>query len=229
MNSARANRPILPAILGLLLVLSVGICVSPQAAIAQDQTSESSLPDWIEKDHWQEDGAEVIVLRTEGFMLRSHAMLALVDLVNKKVQEEIDVLVHAGASELVSLPEAYVEVNVVQDELILDSQELDPTFVGRKKNYGFAKLHFTDTFRKLVEARYERNFKTGRLTWSGVMGVATLGWLAVVWGYMRLDQMTRHFYSRRLQTIAIVLAVGILAAAVVALFNLDPLWHDPPG
>ena len=76
--------------------------------IAQDQATGSSLPSWIEKDHWQEDGAEVMVLRTEGFMFESQAMLVLVDLVNKTVQEEIDVLVHAGASDLVSLPKSYV-------------------------------------------------------------------------------------------------------------------------
>ena len=217
------------AMLGLVAALSMWICSSTRMLIAQDQATGSSLPSWIEKDNWQEDGAEVMVLRTEGFMFESQAMLVLVDLVNKTVQEEIDVLVHAGASDLVSLPKSYVEANVVQDELILDSKELDPTFVGRKKHYGFAKLHFTETFRELVEKRYQRNFRTGRLTWTGVMGAAVLGWLAVAWAYLRLDQMTRHFYSRRLQTVAIVLAVSILVAAVMALLSLDPLWHDPPG
>jgi len=214
--------------LGLVVVLSISICGSTQTLRAQDQGSSSSLPQWIEKDHWQEDGEEMIVVRTEGFLLISHATMALVDLVRAKVGQEIDVLVHAGASDLVSLPDSYVEANLVQDELILDSRELDSSFAGREKYYGFAKLHFSQAFRETVERRYQRNFRTGRLTWTGVAGAMALGWLAVAWGFLRLDRMTRHFYSRRLQTAAIVLAVGILAAGVVALLSLDPLWPDPP-
>lgn len=228
MNLPRFDKFILPAALGLVLGLSI-LLGSSQRLNAQDEATNTALPTWIEKDQWREDGEDIIVLRTEGFLLRSHATLALVDLVRKKVREEIDVLVHAGASELVSLPEAYVEANLVQDELILDSKELDPSFVGREKYFGFAKLHFSDAFREMVDQRYQRNFRTGRLTWSGVLCTAALGWLAVVWAYLRLDMMTRHFYSRRLQTVAIVLAVVILAAAVAALLSLDPLWHDPPG
>jgi hypothetical protein len=214
---------------GLVATLLTCICNDAQAFVVQDQNSGASLPSWIDKDHWQEDGTKIVVLKTEGFLLQTHATMALVDMVREKVAEEIDRLVHAGASELVSLPDSYVEANLVQDELILDSRQLEPSFEGREKYYGFAKLNFSQAFRETVEDRYERNFRTGRLTWTGVAGVMTLGWLAVVWGYMRLDRMTRHFYSRRLQTAAILLAVAILVAGMIALLSLDPLWHDPPG
>ena len=220
----------LPILLGLVAALSVWICDSSQMLLAQDQIGDSSLPAWIEKDHWQEDGADVVVLKTEGFFSKTHATMVLVDLVRKEVGQEIDLLVHAGASDLVSLPDSYVEANLVQDELILGSKQLDPSFAGhREKFYGFAKLHFPESFRELVEKRYQRNFRTGRLTWTGVTGAMALGWLAVLWAYMKLDQMTRHFYARRLQTAAIVLAIAILAAGIIALLSLDPLWHDPPG
>ena len=215
--------------LGLVVALSIWVSGSSQSLLAQDQVEDSHLPAWIEKDHWQEDGTDVVVLKTEGFLLQTHATTVLVDLVREKVGQEIDVLVHAGASDLVRLSESYVEANVVQEELILDSRELDPSFTGPKKFYGFAKLHFSQTFRELVEKRYQRNFRTGRLTWTGVTGAMALGWLAVLWAYMKLDQMTRHFYARRLQTAAIVLAIIILAAGIIALLGLDPLWHDPPG
>ena len=229
MNVFRFDNFNLLAMLGLIAALSIWICGSSQMLLAQDQVVDSLLPAWIEKEHWQEDGIDVVVVRTEGFLLQSHATMALVDLVRKEVGKEIDVLVHAGASDLVSLPDSYVEANLVQDELILDSKQLDPSFDGREKYYGFAKLHFSQTFRELVEKRYQRNFRTGRLTWTGVTGAMALGWLAVVWAYMKLDQMTRHFYARRLQTAAIVLAIIILAAGIIALLGLDPLWHDPPG
>jgi len=229
MNVFRFDKFNLLAMLTMVAALSVWIFGSTQTLLAQDQNVGSSLPSWIEKDHWQEDGAEVIVLRTEGFLLETHATMALLDMVREKVKEEIDVLVHAGASDLVSLPESYVEANLVQDERILNSRELDPSFSGREKYYGFAKMHFSQSFRETVERRYQRNFRTGRLTWTGVTGAMALGWLAVAWAYLRLDRMTRHFYSRRLQTAAIVLAVGILIAGMIALLRLDPLWHDPPG
>lgn len=229
MNVFRFYKYKLLAKLVLIALWSIWICGSAQTVLALEQNAESSLPSWIEKDHWQEDGTEVVVLKTEGFLLRSHATMALVDLVREKIGEEIDVLVHAGASDLVSLPDSYVEAHLVQDELILDSRELDPTFTGREKYFGFAKLHFSPAFQEMVEKRYQRNFRTGRLTWTGVIGAMTLGWLAVVWAYLKLDRLTRHFYSRRLQTAAILLAVGILAAGTVALLSLDSLWHDPPG
>lgn len=230
MNVLRFDKFKPLVMLGLVAALSIWICASTNMLVAQDRAIGSSLPSWIERDHWQEDGTDVVVVKTEGFFRDEHAIMVLVDLVRKKVREEIDILVHAGASDLVSLSESYVEANVVQDELILDSRELDPSFAGpKKKYYGFAKLHFSKGFREMVEERYQRNFRTGRLTWTGVAGAMALGWLAVVWAYLRLDQMTRHFYSRRLQTAAIVLAVAILVAGMAALLSLDPLWHDPPG
>jgi hypothetical protein len=229
MNVFRFDKFKLLAMLGLVAALSIGICVGSQTLLAQDQNTESSVPSWIEKDHWQEDGTDVVVVKTEGFALKEHATMVLVDLVREKVGQEIDLLVHAGASDLVSLSDSYVEANLVQEELILDSRELDASFTGPKKYYGFAKLHFSRAFREMVEERYQRNFRTGRLAWTGVTGAMALGWLAVLWAYLRLDQMTRHFYARRLQTAAIVLAVAILAAGIIALLSLDPLWHDPPG
>jgi len=187
----------------LAIVVSISVQLAAPRIGFQDRrkATGSSLPSWIEKEHWQEDGADVVVVKTEGFITPEHAIMVLVDLVRKEVGQEIDVLVHAGASDLVSLPDSYVEANLVQDELILDSKQLDPSFAGKKKFYGFAKLHFSPAFREMVEKRYQRNFRTGRLTWTGVMGAAALGWLAVAWAYLRLDQVTRHFYSRRLQTV----------------------------
>ncbi len=228
MNLFRFDEFSLRSMQGLVAALSVLLCSGAQALVAQEQNTALAVPSWIEKDHWQEDDAKVVVLRTEGFLLKSQATMALLDMVRAKVAEEIDVAVHAEASELVSLPDGYVEAHLVQDELILDSRQLEPSFSGREKYYGFAKLRFSQAFRQQVAKRYQRNFRTGRLTWTGVTGVMALGWLAVVWGYLRLDRMTRHFYSRRLQTAAIVLAVAILAAGMMALLSLDSLWHDPP-
>ena len=227
MNVLRFDKFKMITMYGLVLALSIWSFCNVQTLLAQEQNARAALPSWIEKDHWQEDGAEVIVVKTEGFLLKGQAMMALVDQVHKKVAEEIDVLVHAGASDLISLPESYVEANLVQDELILDSRELNSSFAGREKYYGFAKLHFSKTFRETVEKRYQRNFRTGRLTWSGVMGAAVLGWLAVAWAYLKVDQMTRHFYSRRLQTVAIVLSIAILAAAMIALSSLCLLYTSP--
>ncbi len=229
MNFSHFDNRTLPVLIGLIVTLSILVPHRPRAFAGQDQNAVSAIPSWIEKEQWREDDIRVVVLRTEGFLLQSHATMALVDLVRKKVREEIDLLVHNGASEMVSLPESYVEANLVKDELILDSRQLNPSFAGREKYYGFAKLHFSAAFRSMIEDRYQRNFRTGRLTWTGVLTATVLGWLAVVWAYLRLDQMTRHFYSRRLQTGAIVLAVVILAVAIIALLSLDQIWHDPPG
>ena len=184
------------------------------------------VPSWINESSWQEDDAEIVVVRTEGFFLRGQASLVVMDMVRGKVSEKIDGVVGSGASRLVKLPATYINRHLIDEELVLSNKLLNAKFSsGSEKFVGYAKLRFDDAFRQFVTDQYQKKFRSQRVTWSGVVGGLMLSWLAITWSYLKLDHSTRHFYSRRLQTIALVTGLVLFAVAVVVAVSLGLLGN----
>jgi len=81
----------------------------------------------------------------------------------------------------------------------------------------FALIEFGPDFRKELDARWTNVRATSRLAQTGLISGAALALLASVFGYFRLDNATRGYYTGRLQfmTAAAILAV-VGAGAVIA-------------
>jgi hypothetical protein len=81
----------------------------------------------------------------------------------------------------------------------------------------FALVEFGPDFRKELDARWTKVRATSRLAQTGLVSGAALALLASVFGYFRLDNATRGYYTGRLQfmTAAAILAV-VGAGAVIA-------------
>jgi len=81
----------------------------------------------------------------------------------------------------------------------------------------FALLEFSPEFRSELDRRWAKVRATSRLAQTGLVSGGALFLLASVFGYFRLDNATRGYYTGRLQfmTAAAILAV-IGAGAVLA-------------
>ena len=180
------------------------------------QTAPVVISDLAKSGSIDEEGKVVVSLETELFFLRSEASMVLMDQIRNAVNEQVDKVVGDGASRFVPLDDNYIQRKVVSEEVVVEKMITDPTTQRKTKRFlGYAKLCFGEEFTDRVQQAYQLNFKARRLQWTGLVGILFLCWLGAAYGYLKLDNATRHFYSRRLQTLAIVSCLLPLIAAIL--------------
>ncbi len=108
------------------------------------------------------------------------------------------------------LSSANATVNITQDEKAeAPIADRDPEFAK-----AFNSLDETlnvDPEEKLASELLLRN----RLVTAALIGGMFLGWMGVLFAYLRLDHATRGFYSGRLQTLAAVISIAILVVGYI--------------
>lgn len=82
---------------------------------------------------------------------------------------------------------------------------------------GYAQLKIDEDFVSTAKKQIHQSAIRARLRIAGVSGIGLLALLAVLVSYLKIDHATRGFYSRRLQTIGMLLAIGILLAVSLVL------------
>jgi hypothetical protein len=78
-----------------------------------------------------------------------------------------------------------------------------------------AKLEFSPDFRDELDRRWAEIRATYRLGQTGLVGGGVLLLLATVFGYFRLDNATRGYYTGRLQFMAAAAILAIIASGVM--------------
>ena len=213
------------------LVALVGMVGSNNALAQSPESPESSsspdslVPGWVSEGSFDDGGDQIELLKTEDVFLRSEASMILADLVRSAVCDRIDQVVeNKGAYRYVPVSDQYIQRHLIEQEMVIEKRTVDlETNKEIRRHQGFARLRWGSTFDDYVRDRHHVNFQTQRLQWAGLATILGITWLAAVYGYLRLDTATRHFYSRRLQTLAIVsclipLVVAVWLAVVWGLF-----------
>lgn len=202
-------------------IILIAQSLSIGSAIAQ---SSPALPDWVTMGSFTDGEKDYLLIETEDFFLRSEASLVLMEKIRIAIKNRIDEVVQTNASRYVPLADSYIQREIVDEEIVIEKLMVDPiTKRQTRRHVGYARLCFDEDFAVMVRQKYQLNFKARRLMWTGLAGILSLCWLAAAYGYLRLDHATRHFYSRRLQTFAIIscllpLIVAIVLAVVWKLF-----------
>ena len=179
------------------------------------QTNQET-PAWIESGSFVDGDKEVVLLETELFFLRSEASMVLMEKIRNAVHDQVNKVVGNDASRFVPLDDNYIQRKIVSEEVVVEKLISDPATNREMKRFlGYAKLSFGREFTDRAREAYQLNFKARRLQWSGVVGILFLCWLGAAYGYLRLDNATRHFYSRRLQTVALISCLLPLIAAIL--------------
>lgn len=124
----------------------------------------------------------------------------------------------SGASQHIKLQPEYVRDQLIHDHLVAFQQvdKEEPIVDGVEKCYiGYARLELDQEFREYTKSRLQEARTRGRIAGAGLVGGTVLSILVVTLGYLKLEAATRGFYSRRLQTLALILALGIIGVAGV--------------
>jgi len=77
-------------------------------------------------------------------------------------------------------------------------------------HHGYAQLLLTDDFHKRVDRNWQTNQTKNRLTQFALIGLTVFGLLATLFGYLKLQTLTRGFYTGHLQFICIALIIGLV-------------------
>ena len=189
----------------MALMVFISVVCGTRAADAQEEPTQ---PNWIQQGSFEDGEASFLLVETEAFYLRSEASMVLMGKIKDTINNQIDGIVGRGGNRFVDLDDHFLQHEIVDEEIVVEKTITDPeSSKAVRRHIGYARLQFDKDFVELVNRQYQLNFKVRRLQRTALAGILTLCWLAAAYGYLRVDHATRHFYSRRLQTLAIILCL----------------------
>jgi hypothetical protein len=115
-----------------------------------------------------------------------------------------------GAAQFVGIDLRYVNRRLVRQRADYPMQ----SSVGLMQQSD-ALLEFDQSFRDDVKRRWNDAQQTSRLLLAGVFGAGAIGLLGLLFGFFRLDNATRGFYTGRLQFATVAGILGLVAAGVL--------------
>jgi hypothetical protein len=87
-----------------------------------------------------------------------------------------------------------------------------------------ARLQFDEAFNRELHERWEKILAAFRLAETGVLSGGVLLLLATVFGYFRLDNATRGYYTSRLQFMAAAAILAVVAVSAILFKEMDSLF-----
>ncbi len=187
-------------------------------AVAMESTP---APDWVESEPYTVDHVTFLVAKTDQeFRSVQSADEALDPVICETIQRYLELeLGH-------HVPALQISAADLNDKLIVPGSRLvysvdEPYTEELAKRYGtdhktsyyaVAKIKLDTAFLGEIRDQIQSQTILYRLRMTGLFGSGTLALLVVLFGYLRIEQATRGFYNRRLQTIGILLAAAIVGA-----------------
>jgi hypothetical protein len=172
-------------------------------------------PAWVNAPRNWEGSLQTSAVCSGPYSTEADARRELNAKITAEVDEYIEQFVGSSlAPTLLKLKLGDVKAQLVRPDNLY--QEKIQVSIG-PMHQAHAQLEFGPDFRELLERRWNEVKGVSRLAEFGLIGGAVLGLLSVVFGYFRLDTMTRGFYTARLQfgTAAAILSI-VVAGAVAA-------------
>lgn len=179
---------------------SAGEELAPSRVIYADDR-----PEWVEAAPDQEGEIDRIAVSSGPHYSLGEARRQLEVAITQAADEYVNR--HLGVTDAAS----YIHYEVAP----VKAYEERPRFSFGPMHQAHALLEFDEAFRRQVEQDWKEAVALSRLVKTGLGGGAVLLLLSVLYGYVKADNATRGFYTRRLRLGA---ATVILALAAVIFF-----------
>jgi len=171
-------------------------------------------PDWVESPPSREGNIHTTAVCSDPHSTQSQAMHALDEKLKQATAEYIgEYLQSELAPQLIRL-----NLNDIKQKLLRTGNtyhERITVSVGQMHQV-HAKLEFDNDFRKELDRRWGELRATYRLAETGLVSGGVLLLLVTIFGYFRLDNATRGYYTGRLQFMAAAAILAIVASSVMA-------------
>jgi hypothetical protein len=191
------------------------------AEAAADEPAGPPRPAWMDEPM----GRVGDVYRTRAtagpWMSRTECERELLDVLRGAVATYADQLLGEGKGKYVNLPMSYILQHIVRGEWEERRQDTIHTMISLHE-----LLEFDRETNEAIEASYQRAAVEHRLGYLATGGGALLGLLTILFAYLKLDTLTRGYYTGRLRLTALA---AILALTVVTgLLVYGEGWAFPP-
>ena len=186
--------------------------LSVEPGVAPSSISRpSDRPKWVEAPADRKSEIHKIAVSSGPHARRADCLHALDADLQRAVAEYIDEHLGVGsASKLV-----HYDLRTIKDRLVAsDVYEEDIDFSIGPMHQVHALLKFDKPFRAELDQRWHEIKATSRLLQAGLFGGSVLGFLGLVFGYLKLDTATRGYYTGRLQFGAVAAVLSLAAAGV---------------
>lgn len=170
-------------------------------------------PDWVEAPPVREGTVHSTAVCSDPFSTPSQALHALDEQLKLATSEYIGEYLHSDlAPSLIRF-----NVNEIKQKLLPPQNiyhEKITVSIGPMHQV-HAKLEFPPDFREQLDRRWAELRATYRLAETGLVSGGVLLLLATVFGYFRLDNATRGYYTGRLQFMAAAAILAIVASGAM--------------
>lgn len=169
------------------------------------------VPEWVNLDRVRGEEIDRSVVSSDPFSTTQDCTDDLDTALVKQTNDYIDWhLKRTGASHFVNFDLDYIDRHLVKDRF----HQHMVVSVGPMQRK-FALLEFDQDFRNEVKRQWDDARASSRLLLAGLFGGGAIGLLGVLFGFFKLDNATRGFYTGRLQFATLAAILGIIAAGVL--------------
>lgn len=203
-------------------VIDVGAgSTEPESAA---QSPDSARPGWVTAEPVRDAEVHTIVVSSGPHVHIEDCPQALDRQIKAATDEYIQRYIgHEAAPRILDLDLKYINKHVRTPGRFYHEQR--DSAVGPMQT-SYAQLEFDEEFRHEINRRWQDEVAKSRLLFTGLLGGGILALLVTVFGYFRLDNATRGFYTGRLQFVAIAAVLALVAAGVLAVkwTGVNWLW-----
>lgn len=206
------GKPLLAEAEEPLVGATTELTQSAAAPLVSNETTNAhgALPEWVTSGEGRVDGVFRMPIAIGPFPsyedCGSEKPRAYADAVKRYANEYLE----EGAGDYVDLPMWYINQNIYRTT----AKEYRDTSFG-KMVIAHYLLEFNDDVRQHIIQVYHQALVAKRLRYMGLGAAGVFGLLATAFGYLKLDTLSRGYYTGRLRAAA---AVAILGLAVGLLF-----------
>jgi hypothetical protein len=206
-----ASAPVAPSVAagaapGAVAGPTTGAVGATRGAVA----SSSNSADWIQRPDYVRDGVLHTTART-GFAAADDPSLAaeLNRAVLQRVQAYVAELVAADVRGKLDIPLDYVRQHVWKDT---HREQRDFESAGDNMVRLHARLEFDGTVSQHLRRQWDELLARNRVVFAAGGAGLLLGVLATLYGYLRLDTLSRGYYTGRLRLAALAVLAALTAA-----------------
>ncbi len=184
---------------------------------------EANLPAWVQQGSFHEDDCDYILIETEGCHTPLDANSQLNEEITTAISNALDRRFGDRVGQQITFSSEYIKTNLLMEDRSIVRpyrDEFTEEFADRLgKKYGefyrgYAQLKLDPAFYHDAQIRWRQEQTRLRLITVALVSLTVLALLTTTYGYLRLNQATRGFYSNRLLTIGIA-AIMLLAAVTL--------------
>jgi hypothetical protein len=173
-----------------------------------DTPSGPPRPAWMDGPLGRTENVYRTTVKVGPLFSRMECEQQLPEALRLAVKTYADHLLGEGKGQYVDLEQAFIRNHLVRGEWEERRETTFDTMITLHE-----LLEFDRDANDAIEANYKQSVVMGRLGYTAAGGGVVLGLLTILFGYLKLDTLTRGYYTGRLSLTALAAILGLAAIA----------------